>query len=496
MRSRAFQAGLVLLVIWLAFGVRLIEMRGRNLWFDESIEFNVARRPIQQVIGADRDSTHDPPLFSLALNLWMNNGQNDFNLQMLPVFFSVLAVAAVYNLGRRLFSLLVGWQSALITAVAPRAVFYGQEVNQYALVLLLAALYPLLLERYLRRPSLVRLLPVVMTGAVAVLVHYELALYVAALALVASVYLIWHVQHIERSQLLCWIGGLSFVGLIGLGLFASYTLPQLAAVPEGTVTARFSTGPVSLVSEVQNWLLQTVEIVRFLFWGFEPTDLKWFTVALLILGIITGSLFHTNRRVVAYLAASLLVGYIAAGSGFWWYAHRYLWYAFPLCALLISAGVRSLSFGRMGRYGVLLSWGAAAILIGLLISYLPLISGKPFFETEQLGDVVKYVEAHRQSSDAIYVYYGARLAFTRYADPELVSVAVVEEWIRNWPAQEQKAKMWAVMGGKARAWILFTHVYPGEDSNLLSRLNKKCRQIDEVKSAKAAGYLFDCATAE
>jgi hypothetical protein len=50
---------------------------------------------------------------------------------------------------------LVGWLSALITAVAPRSVFYGQEVNQYALVLLLAVLYPLLLERYLRRPSLV-----------------------------------------------------------------------------------------------------------------------------------------------------------------------------------------------------------------------------------------------------------------------------------------------------------------------------------------------------
>jgi hypothetical protein len=200
--------------------------------------------------------------------------------------------------------------------------------------------------------------------------------------------------------------------------------------------------------------------------------------------------------VVAYLAASLLVGYTAAGFGFLWYMHRYLWYAFPLCALLISAGVWSPSFGRIGRYGVLLSWGAAAILIGLLISYLPLTSGKPFSETEQLGDVVKYVEAHRQSGDAIYVYYGARPAFTRYANPELVSVAIVEEWARNLSAQEQKAKMWAVMGGKARAWILFSHVYLEEDSNLLSKLNKKCRQIDEVKSVRAEGYLFDCSSAQ
>jgi hypothetical protein len=103
-----------------------------------------------------------------------------------------------------------------------------------------------------------------MTGAVAVLVHYELALYVAALALVASAYLIWHAQRIERSQLL-WIVGLSIVGLICLGLLVLYALPQKARLPEETVTARFLTGPVSLVGGVQGWLLQTVEVVRFLY---------------------------------------------------------------------------------------------------------------------------------------------------------------------------------------------------------------------------------------
>jgi uncharacterized membrane protein len=87
----------------LALGLRLNEMHGRSLWFDEAIEFNIAAHPLSEVIATDRASTHDPPLFSLALNLWMQAGSVDFQVRLLPVLASVLATAATFVLGRATF---------------------------------------------------------------------------------------------------------------------------------------------------------------------------------------------------------------------------------------------------------------------------------------------------------------------------------------------------------------------------------------------------------
>jgi hypothetical protein len=262
-------------------------------------------------------------------------------------------------------------------------------------------------------------------------------------------------------------------------------------LPDTFAPVRFNS-PISVRNEIQTWLEQTVEIVSFLFWGYKPTVLKWFTVAILIAGGIVGVLLPTSRRTVVYFVTGLVVGYVAAGFGFLVYWDRYLWFAFPLCALLVCIGILGPSRKWPNRYLMLISASVAIVFVGLLVSYLPSVSGQPFLETEQFGDVVHHVEKHRQPGDVIYVYYGAGMAFKVYASQELFNAAIIENWVRHLPLAEQRAKMWAVMGGKSRAWILITHVYEKEDSNLLDKLNKTCRQLDAIKSINAAGYLFDC----
>src|SRR3990172_5764325 len=442
--------GLLLTILWLAFTARLIEMRGDNLWFDEAIEFNVANRPIQDVIAADRAMTHDPPLFSLILNLWMQNGRGDFYLQMLPILFSVMAVAVTYVLGRVAFSSGVGLLSALLVAVAPRSVYYGQEVNQYALVSLLAALCPLLLERYIRRPSLGRLLPFVVAVAAAMVTHYALALYSIALALVGTIYLLQYAWKDMRRPLVYWVAGLCVLGLIGLGLLWSYALPQKARLRADFAPVRFG-GSISLISELRGWSFQTVEVLRFLFWGPDPTPLQWLTITLLAVGVVIGLRTTPGRRIVAYLITSLIVAYVAAGFGFLVYAHRYMWLAFPLCVLPVCSGILLPGWSWVSRTLRPISMGLAAILIGLLIAQLPVLSGKPFPETELFGDVVRYVEARYLPDDTVYVYYGGRPAFEAYASDQLSKVAVVETWSRGLPAEEQQTGLWTIVGGKPRA---------------------------------------------
>jgi uncharacterized membrane protein len=495
-KTFSIQTGLIILVLICAFGVRLIEMRDANLWLDEAIEFGIANRPIQDVVVADRDGTHDPPFFSLMLNVWLQGGRNTFYLKMLPVILSVLAVAVTYVLGRIAFSPSVGLLSALIVAVAPRAVYYGQEVNQYALVLLLAVLCPLLLERFLKRPTPRCLLPLVLTFVVAILSHYSLALYVSAISVVGTARILWHAWRGRRRPLVYWSAGLIVLGLLGASLLLFYALPQKARLPATFAPVRYG-DPINIIDEVVAWASQTTEIIQFLFWGFEATLSKWLANALLIVGGLVGVLLPSGRSLVAYLAASLVIGYVAAGFGFLVYAHRYVWYAFPLSALLASAGMLSVTWLRpRRRVHVLLSIAVAVALAILLMARLPHFSGKPFPETERLGDVVQYVEDHYQSGDVVYVYYGASPAFNFYAGEELARNSIVEGWIRGMSQDEQRARMWAVLGGNPRAWLVMSHVHADEDANLLSVLQERCRMVDAILAIKATGYLYDCAPAD
>jgi len=96
--------------------------------------------------------------------VWLQTGRTDLYVRFLSVCASVLAVAITFVLGCRIYSTRAGWFSALLVAVAPRAVYYGFELNQYAFVLLLSVLDLLVLERYLQRPTLRHLLAFLITS--------------------------------------------------------------------------------------------------------------------------------------------------------------------------------------------------------------------------------------------------------------------------------------------------------------------------------------------
>jgi hypothetical protein len=484
---------IVVPLLLLALGLRLNEMQGQSLWLDEAVEFNVAARPLPDVVEADRSSTHDPPLFSLALSLWLHVSNSDFYARFLPVMASVLAVAGLYVLGRVVFSTPVGWFSALLAAVAPRAVFYGFELNQYALIFLLTVLGTLLLERYLRSPNKLRLAAFLLVSSAALFTHYELVFYWIALILVGTFALIVPRGALPRRRLVPWFSGLAVLASIGLILLGTYALPQKARLPETYAPARFLNGPVVLSTEVETWVAQTGELMRTLLWGTEPAPLAWLTASLLIVGTLV-CLFHSGRRLALYFITSLALAYFMAGVGFLVYWFRYVWYAFPLAVLLICGGVFALAGGRYRRYLMPVAYLLMSILAILLFSRLPAISGKPFPETEQFSEVMKYFQPRYQDGDAIYVYYATKPAFTRYGTETLLKAAIFQVWSRGIAPEKQQADLWNAVGNTSRVWLLISHGHPSDASVLLEALQGRCQQTDALEVTGAAGYLFDCAT--
>ncbi|MCZ7672626.1 MAG: glycosyltransferase family 39 protein [Chloroflexi bacterium] len=100
----------MLSIVCLAFLLRLINLNGRSLWYDEAFAILYAEKSfptmlygtITQIEGAAAD-VH--PLFYYSLlHGWMAlGGQSLLAVRLLSVFFSLLTVAMLYLLGKLLF---------------------------------------------------------------------------------------------------------------------------------------------------------------------------------------------------------------------------------------------------------------------------------------------------------------------------------------------------------------------------------------------------------
>jgi hypothetical protein len=135
---------LPLLIVWLAYALRLYHLDFQSIWWDEGHSIFVAAHPILQIPTLPAMDVHPPAYFSL-LHLWLDiSGRSEFALRYLSLIFSVLTVALLWRFGRLLASSLdsnslsLPLLAALLAALSPMYVAYGQEVRSYAMITFLA----------------------------------------------------------------------------------------------------------------------------------------------------------------------------------------------------------------------------------------------------------------------------------------------------------------------------------------------------------------------
>lgn len=130
---------LPLSLTWLALALRVVGLTSQSLWRDEVDTLMFAARPLSQALQMFRQPGQNGPLFFLALHPWLRlAGHSEFALRFPSTLTSVLAVPACYVLISRLAGHKPAALSALLLAVAPYSIWYGQEAKMYALLTLLA----------------------------------------------------------------------------------------------------------------------------------------------------------------------------------------------------------------------------------------------------------------------------------------------------------------------------------------------------------------------
>jgi mannosyltransferase len=128
-----------LLLVWVAFALRVLSLDAHSLWYDELLELDIAQRPIMG-IGPGLIQHAAMPLDYYLLHGWVVLGRQDAWVRFPALFFGVLTVPLVFSLTRRMLNWETGLVAALLMAVSFFAVRYSLEARPYAMLLFFTTL--------------------------------------------------------------------------------------------------------------------------------------------------------------------------------------------------------------------------------------------------------------------------------------------------------------------------------------------------------------------
>ncbi|CAN5539760.1 N/A [soil metagenome] len=133
--------GLLLLI---ATALRLYDIGGPSIWWDEGFSHRWATLPVAQVMHETQNEDYNPPLYYLTLNGWVRFfGDSVTSMRMPSAIASVIAVWLTYVIGCRLTSRGTALCAAAGMTFASFQIVYAHQARCYGLLLMftLASIY-------------------------------------------------------------------------------------------------------------------------------------------------------------------------------------------------------------------------------------------------------------------------------------------------------------------------------------------------------------------
>ncbi|WP_106398220.1 glycosyltransferase family 39 protein [Actinocorallia populi] len=355
-RSRLGPPALTALV---ALAVACWGLTAPSFWRDEAVTADLTGRTVPQLLRVlgEIDAVHG----FYYLLMWPVTtvfGVSELTLRLPSALAAAAAAGLTTALGRRLATTRLGITAGLLVAVSPFLSRYAQEARQYAMVAALAVLATWLLVRAEdRRGWAWYAVSVVLLGYTHLFALLLLPAHVIA----------------RRDALRAWAAaaGAALVPLLALVVFAQTQRYQVSWIEP--VTAK---GMVRL-AQALGWgpflLAPAVLLLALALWRYRPAS-PLLRVALPWL----------------VLPPVLLVGVSLVGSPY--YVQRYLLYCVPAAALLVAAGLETLSW----KLAVPLVVAAAAATVPVHLD-----QRRQDGRVDDLRALAEIVAEHKRPGDAI-----------------------------------------------------------------------------------------------
>ena len=411
--------------------LRLLVTRG--IWLDEATTVAQIQLSFGDMFESLRSSDVHPPLHYVVL--WLTSrvlGISEMAVRMPSIIAGLALIPAVYALGKELYDRNTARLAAVLTAVAPFAVWYSQEARMYGFFMLFGVLAVYGQVRALRTDRTSDWAIYALASAALVWTQYMGALLVLVQQLAFLVMFIGRLRRGEEVKRLL-AGWACATGVLALLLAAlaplayqQYTVNEEAGkgftqLPSQTGSAASEVqGEVSIYSAIANgvWAM----------WGYHSDRTMAQIAALWPLGMLSGLLFLGRGRSgqTTLLAAAIAVpALMLAAIGFYkqnLFEIRYIAMAVPLVLLLMARFITSWApskVGRMAAAGAL----SVTMLVGLADQQLNGTNPRLYDFRGALGEI-----SQRADSNDVVVYKPVILkSLVRYYAPELDAQTTLPE---------------------------------------------------------------------
>jgi len=481
----------MILIVLFAFGVlvRLVQYAShRSLWLDEAmISLHFLHHTASELLLRPLENHQGAPLAFLLVERLavLTLGPSEYSLRLFPLVAGLLSIFVFHAVARKW----LGQKSALVAlfffVISSSLIYYSSMAKQYSTDVMVALLLYAAVSVLDPRVSFADAVLLGLAGAAGVWFSHP-AIFVftgiCATLFVSSL--------LARNRTAALNTILAF--FLGLASFASVywlSLKPLIADRDLRIEHSENFAPFLLSGHAITWYYQ--KLVG-LFEG--PVGLGASALATFVFVVGTIAMYRNSRTRTCFLLLPVMMALGASGLHRYPFADRFLLFATPGLLLVLSEGLEQLD--RVLRP----SFAAAGIVLLFLLSFRPLTHSVRIlfhpFTVEEIRPVLEYVEAHQQTGDVIYVYYGAQPAFDYYCEASRFHAAGPvfngREGRGHWLIFEEDVMR---LRGKGRTWVIFSHNWTddgADEEKLLSYdLDAIGHRIDSFQEPGAAAYLYD-----
>ncbi|GAB4468112.1 MAG: glycosyltransferase family 39 protein [Anaerolineae bacterium] len=448
---------LPVLIILLAFGLRIHSLDGQGIWGDEAIGFWLSKQPLAVVMAPGSET--NPPLYHVLLRLWsLLAGTGVFAIRYVSVLGGVLIIPLVYVLGVRLLRhRLAALIAAVLAALSAFHVYYSQEARFYAWAATLGLFATLSFSRLLDaalhhhegegRRLVGRFAIYLLAALAAAFTHY----YLLFVLLAHNLYVLLRARRLRR-WLLPWL-----VGQIALvAVFTPWNLAQARILVESQLTEANRSPDYTAWGFAGLWDIIERTIAA-LGTGITVSGAeRWLALAALaaaVLGVIAlvqrsqseGEAADSLALILLYLLVPI-AGAWAVGPFMPFFQERYLLIVLPAYLLLMAAGTAHP--GMRPAVGGLLALCAAANLYSIDNYYTD-----PAYVRSRYGEMMAYIAENAGPDDALLLENHLQWALYDYYAPP----GITAYWFpmaAGWDDPATEAELARIAAQHDRLWLV------------------------------------------
>lgn len=493
-------------VIGFGILVRVVQyIHNSSLWVDEAaLSLNIVNKSFSGLTGPLDYFTAAPIGFLMSVKLAVEVlGNHEYVLRLVPLFAGVGSLLLMYSLAKKFLTPGAVLIALILFACSTPLVRYSTQVKQYSSDVFFALLVLLLSAHILERDFDGKWLVLyALVGAAVIWFSFPIVFVLAGAAVTMGLFL---------SSKKDWpkLVSLTAVGLVWLvSFFLSYQSPAVSELAgnEGVgqvlaVRSNFVPFPPLSASDVQWYTDSLFDLFQ------VPMGLTFTGIGALGLVIGCFSLARTNKLRLSLILLPMLVTILVSIARLYPFDDRWILFLVPFALLLVAEGTIFIVARTRSTYPAI-----GIVLVGLLLFHpiasetFRLLSARG---SEEVRPVLQFVIDNRADGDKLYVYYGARKAFSYYADryglkeeDYVIGTRKVDGGYGN-PGLNDFTDQINSLRGNRRVWFLFSNVHettypPGAQSGgindkqfILYNLDKVGVRIDKFQVQNAVVYLYD-----